>query len=71
VLKVPVRFELGVHCQFGQTLALVGDTKELGEWSPANALRLKVSIFVLYIVPGSLFLFLLVCLFLLLWLVAF
>ena len=43
VLKVPVRFELGVHCQFGQTLGLVGDTRELGEWDTSKALKLKVS----------------------------
>eukprot|EP00775_Hariotina_reticulata_P006469 gene6469-6697_t len=40
-VRVPIVFELGKHCTFGHTFAIVGDIRELGKWDPCKAVKLK------------------------------
>lgn len=40
--QVPVVFELGKHCTFGHSFAIVGETPELGEWDTTKAARMEV-----------------------------
>lgn len=40
---VPVIFELGKHCTFGHSFAVVGDAPELGAWDTGKAAQMEVS----------------------------
>lgn len=42
-VRVPVVFELGKHCTFGHVFAIVGSSRELGNWDPNKAVKLKVT----------------------------
>lgn len=39
---VPVVFELGKHCAFGNSFAITGEAPGLGAWDPAHAARMEV-----------------------------
>ncbi|WIA09999.1 hypothetical protein OEZ85_010211 [Tetradesmus obliquus] len=40
---VPVVFELGKHCAFGNSFAITGEAPGLGAWDPAHAARMEWS----------------------------
>ena len=39
---VPVVFELGKHCAFGNSFAITGEAPGLGAWDPQHAARMEV-----------------------------
>lgn len=41
-VSVPVNIVLCKHCSFGESLALVGDVPELGDWDTNKAVQLQV-----------------------------
>lgn len=43
LIHVPVVFELGKHCTFGHSFAVVGDAPELGEWDTDKSAPMQVS----------------------------
>jgi hypothetical protein len=39
---VPVVFELGKHCSFGNSFAIIGEAPSLGAWDPRHAAKMEV-----------------------------
>jgi hypothetical protein len=40
--RVPVVFELGKHCSFGNSFAIIGEAPGLGAWDPQHAAKMEV-----------------------------